>query len=127
MTPERWQQIDKLVAEALELEASRRRDFLAKACAGDDSLRREVKSLIAAHERAEGRDFLEVAAVANYAELFVSEQSQKTVSGNRDSPRQRRPGYHSTRISDPANLPRSKFAEPATDCPLHRSNLAGIR
>jgi Tol biopolymer transport system component/predicted Ser/Thr protein kinase len=52
MKPERWQQIDKLLEQALEQEPSRRSVFLDGACAGDEELRREVESLLAAHERA---------------------------------------------------------------------------
>ena len=44
MTPERWQQIEKLLEEALALEPSQRRAFLDDTCAGNEELRREVKS-----------------------------------------------------------------------------------
>ena len=47
MTPERWQQVDKLFEQALETEPSRRSSFLDEACAGDPELRREVESLLA--------------------------------------------------------------------------------
>ena len=52
MTPERWQQIDKLLEQALEREAGEREGFLEEACAGDQQLRREVESLLAAHGQA---------------------------------------------------------------------------
>jgi serine/threonine protein kinase len=52
MTPERWQQIDKLLGQALEQEPERRAAFLDQACAGDDELRREVASLLQAHGQA---------------------------------------------------------------------------
>ena len=52
MTPERWQQIDELYQAALDHESSQRRAFLGQACAGDSELRREVESLILAHEQA---------------------------------------------------------------------------
>jgi serine/threonine protein kinase len=52
MTPERWQQIDKLMDSALELEASQRSVFLDQACAGDEELRREVEKLLGAHQQA---------------------------------------------------------------------------
>jgi hypothetical protein len=38
MTPERWQQIEKLYHEALKLELSHRAEFLKDACAGDEAL-----------------------------------------------------------------------------------------
>jgi serine/threonine protein kinase/Tol biopolymer transport system component len=51
MTVERWQQIKEIFHASLEREPGERRAFLAQACAGDDALRSEVESLIAAHER----------------------------------------------------------------------------
>ena len=50
MTPERWQEVKKALAGALERTPAERRAYLDQACA-DDSLRREVESLIAAHEQ----------------------------------------------------------------------------
>jgi hypothetical protein len=58
MTPERWRAVDAILQAALEREPPRRDAFVADACAGDESLRREVDSLLAAHDRADG-DFLE--------------------------------------------------------------------
>ena len=43
MTPERWQQIEKLYHSALKQEASRRTAFLVEACAGDEDVRHEVE------------------------------------------------------------------------------------
>src|SRR5262245_22033091 len=54
MNPERWQQIDKLLEQALAQEPSGRKSFLDGACDGDDELRREVESLLSAHGKAEG-------------------------------------------------------------------------
>ena len=54
MTPERWQQVDKLLEQALEGEPERRAAFLDEACNGDAVLRREVESLLSAHGKAEG-------------------------------------------------------------------------
>ena len=54
MKPERWQQIDKLLEQALEREPDRRGAFLDEACKGDAALRQEVESLLSAHARAEG-------------------------------------------------------------------------
>jgi hypothetical protein len=52
MTPERWQQIDKLLDEVLDREPDRRQAFLEQACAGDEELHREVEALLAAHVKA---------------------------------------------------------------------------
>ena len=54
MNPERWQQIDRLLEAALELEASQRTAFLDQACAGDEELRSEVESLLCVHGQADG-------------------------------------------------------------------------
>jgi len=59
MTPERWQQVDKLLEQALEQEPARRSAFLDEACQGDAALRQEVESLLSAHGKA--GHFIEVA------------------------------------------------------------------
>ena len=60
MTPERWQQAREIFKSALEREASERAAFLREACAGDESLRLEVESLLSSLE--EGGSFLETPA-----------------------------------------------------------------
>ena len=52
MQAERWQEIDRLFDAVLEREPAERASFLAEACAGDEDLRREVESLLAAHDGA---------------------------------------------------------------------------
>ncbi len=47
----RWQRIEALLAEALTRKPADRQAFLATACADDADIRREVASLLAAHER----------------------------------------------------------------------------
>jgi serine/threonine protein kinase/Flp pilus assembly protein TadD len=49
MTPERWDRTEDLLLAALELPEAGRGGFLSRACAGDDALRLEVESLLAAH------------------------------------------------------------------------------
>ena len=61
MTPERWQQIEKLYHSTLEREDSQRASFLKEACAGDEVVRREVESLLAYQPQAES--FTEVPAL----------------------------------------------------------------
>jgi eukaryotic-like serine/threonine-protein kinase len=46
MKPERLQQLDRLFHSALERGPAERADFLDEACAGDESLRREVEALL---------------------------------------------------------------------------------
>lgn len=65
MPTERWEEIDRVFDAALDLDASDRAAFLDKACAGDDELRREVESLLAAHQRAD--KFIESPAMEHAA------------------------------------------------------------
>ena len=52
MNPEEYERIGELFHAALELPRERRPSFLRVACATDESLRQELESLLAAHERA---------------------------------------------------------------------------
>jgi serine/threonine-protein kinase len=52
LTPERWQEVKKVLAAALERPPGERQAYLDQACAEPD-MRREVESLIAAHEGAQ--------------------------------------------------------------------------
>lgn len=54
MANERWEQIERLFHIALECPVAERDAFLAHACAEDEALRREVKSLLTAHEKPNG-------------------------------------------------------------------------
>jgi len=60
MTPERSREIERLYHEACEHHPSERSAFLECACAGDESLRAEVESLLACRDAAAG--FLETPA-----------------------------------------------------------------
>src|SRR5260370_22393682 len=51
MTPEQWQRVRPILESALELDSAHRTAYLDGACA-DRSLRREVESVIAVHEKA---------------------------------------------------------------------------
>ncbi len=62
MTPERWKDIERLYHAALTRHGETRAAFLAKSCAGDDALLREVESLLARAASAE--DFLDDQALA---------------------------------------------------------------
>ncbi|HEY3139342.1 MAG TPA: protein kinase [Blastocatellia bacterium] len=73
MQAERWRQVDALFDAALERDASERTAFLNEACAGDEALRREVESLLAAHERA--GDFIETPASDSSAESAIKEKT----------------------------------------------------
>ena len=54
MDPERWNHVDKLLQSALDRPAAERDVFLRTACGGDEQLAQEVRSLLAAHDRADG-------------------------------------------------------------------------
>ena len=51
---ERWREIDTILQIALEREPERRDAYVREACGGDEPLRREVASLLAAHDSAPG-------------------------------------------------------------------------
>src|SRR5262245_29024018 len=55
MTVELWGQIEKVFHSALERAPGERAAFLDEACAGDEELRHELETLLAAHERPESR------------------------------------------------------------------------
>jgi len=55
--PQRWNEVDRVFAEALDLAPAERPAFLDAACAGDPDLRSEVERLLAADR--ESSDFLE--------------------------------------------------------------------
>jgi len=54
MTAEPWQEIERLYHEARERDPSERSAFLEHACAGEESLRAEVESLLACRDAAAG-------------------------------------------------------------------------
>ncbi len=77
MEPERWQQIDQLLGAALERRPEERADFLDLACAGDESLRREVESLLRADEAA--KSFIEAPTVKLVAEVLAEQHVRALV------------------------------------------------
>jgi TolB-like protein len=77
MTPERHRQIGELFHAALELDARARAAFLERECAGDAGLRREVESLIGAHEQ--DGSFLKQSALADAAGLLAEEKAEQFV------------------------------------------------
>lgn len=78
MTPERHQQIGHLYHDALELDPEQRAAFFDRACAGDEALRKEVESLIASHEQAEG--FIEAPALDVAAELLAEDLDEEATT-----------------------------------------------
>ena len=49
MTPERWRAVDAILKDVLDRDPAQRDAFVAQACRGDEALRLEVASLLAAH------------------------------------------------------------------------------
>jgi serine/threonine protein kinase/tetratricopeptide (TPR) repeat protein len=61
MNSEQWKQVNKLLHDALEQLPEERDTFIRKACAGNEGLEREARSLLKLEQRAE--DFLETPAI----------------------------------------------------------------
>jgi eukaryotic-like serine/threonine-protein kinase len=75
---DRWQQVEKLCLEALELEESQRAGFLKDACAGDEELRQEVESLLKFDDR-RGDRFIEQPALELAAKMMAHEKPESLV------------------------------------------------
>ena len=73
MESDRWQQIERICHEALERAESERAAFLGEACAGDETLRREVEDLLAQETKA--ADFLEAPALEVEAQAMARDQT----------------------------------------------------
>src|SRR2546421_5084738 len=83
MTPDQRQQIEALAKSALERESDERASFLHEACAGDESLRRQVEALLVSYE--EAGSFLESAAAQVGAPL-VNDNRAKLAPGDAMGP-----------------------------------------
>lgn len=73
MNSERWRQIERVWDQALELSRDERSAFLDCACAGDEELRDEVASLLAAHDAC--ATFIEEPAI-KYAAIILARKCQ---------------------------------------------------
>ena len=82
ITPERWQQVKHLLAEAMELDTARQRQFLDSACADDGDLRAEI-DLLLAHRVDTSSDLMEQCA-ADASLLRIDSDASRT--GNRIGP-----------------------------------------
>jgi serine/threonine-protein kinase len=69
MDAERWRKIEQLYHAALECDPGERPAFLQRACAGDETLRRQVESLLAREKQAE--NFLQSPALEIAAKAFA--------------------------------------------------------
>ena len=77
MKPEHWQQIKMLLQSALERDPDQRSAFLTAACAGDESLRKEVESLIISHDQAGA--FIENPAFEVMADSLADNQAESLI------------------------------------------------
>ncbi len=71
MTPERWEQVSKILADALDRPLAERAAFVVKACADDDELRAEVETLLS--QQADAQVFFE-----RFAEDLTPETQTRT-------------------------------------------------
>src|SRR6202140_4707842 len=83
MDSDRWQQVDSLLQAALERPPKERDAFLRSACAGDEALEREVRSLLRAQHQA--GSFLESPAI-EAAALAIAQEQRKQTYENEDFP-----------------------------------------
>src|SRR5271157_1665731 len=74
MDSERWKQVDSLLQSVLERPTGERDAFLRHACAGDEALEREVRSLLKSQQ--EAGSFLESPAIDAAARALALEQSK---------------------------------------------------
>ncbi len=72
MEPELWRQVEELYHRALELDESRRAEFLEHCCGDDETLRGEVQSLLAHQKLAE--HFIESPALEIAGKLVANQQ-----------------------------------------------------
>jgi tetratricopeptide (TPR) repeat protein/TolB-like protein len=75
MDPERWKQVDELLQSVLALPSNQRDEFLHRACAGNDEVEQEVRSLVQAHDKVGG--FLETPAINIAARAMARSDSPK--------------------------------------------------
>ncbi len=73
MDNDRWHHVDELLQSALDMPAGERDAYLRHACGGDQRLEEEVRSLVAAHDRADR--FLGAPAIDLAARALAGERS----------------------------------------------------
>src|ERR1035441_2687723 len=76
MDSDRWKQVDSLLQSVLERPPEERDAFLRNACAADQALEREVRSLLTAQHQA--GSFLESPAIEDAARAIARQQSRDT-------------------------------------------------
>ncbi len=79
--PEKWDQVKELFGLALERDPTERSDFLRQACAGDESLRTEIESLLASFDGA--ATFLEDSPAADLLSADLAFAQSRDLTGKR--------------------------------------------
>ena len=80
MNTERWDRINQIYHNALEIDSTRRTEFLKDACDGDDILLQELQSLLSSHAQAGA--FIEQPAFLSAIER-MTEQESASIPGRR--------------------------------------------
>jgi eukaryotic-like serine/threonine-protein kinase len=78
VTPERWQEIERLYNSALAVESGQRESFIKEACSGDESVEREVKRLLASQSRIER--FIESPAFEVAAKTLAKDRAKSNAA-----------------------------------------------
>lgn len=78
MNGERWQKVSSIFHDALQCEADVREEFLQSACGADESLRRQIESLLGSYEQA-GSCF-DRTALERTARAFVQDESDSLIN-----------------------------------------------
>jgi eukaryotic-like serine/threonine-protein kinase len=76
--PERWRRVEELYYRTLEVNESRREEFLEHSCGGDEELHREVKSLLAHQTGA--KHFMESPAIEAVWRLAANQKQETEVN-----------------------------------------------
>lgn len=83
MQADRWRQVEELYDAALELPIAERAEFVEKACAGDEELRRELSSLLEAEQQV--GDFMKSPALDIAAQGIARDHSAFQPSSHQTS------------------------------------------
>lgn len=81
MKTEDWQKVNEIVLDALELNATRRPEFIENRCLDAPDIRREVESLLDGEPAVEAEDFFGASAVINYASFFNRDEDPEALAG----------------------------------------------
>ncbi len=82
MKPERWQEIVRLYYAALERKPEERAAFVREGCAGNESLRKEVESLLACRPKAE--KFMESPALEGADGILAKKQQAESAASREE-------------------------------------------